>query len=989
MTAPGGAIATVYVDVLPRVRDFARELRRSLRQSSRQLRSIDRELQPVTNALATIGKTATGIVPGIRLARASLIALGGHAVVGGLVSTAGAIGTMSGALVALPAAGVAAASVMGTLTVGLFGVEKALKKFADEEAFNEKLATLSTNARATLGVLNEMRTEIVAFRDAVQDRLFAGLDDVARGLLGTFLPILTAHFGNLADVINLGAKDLAAFVQTGETLRDVDTITSNTEIAFQTLRAALVPAATALRDLVTVGSTFLPQIAAEVANVVVQFSNWIARMRATGQLQEFIADGIAAFKQLLAILGNVGRTVVAVLGAAKESGNGLLDTLETLTGKMADFFESAKGQNVVKDFLDSAREAAHTLLPVLTALGDLLFNHVIPVLLDVGERVGPAVAAFFDGLGSALDTAAPGIRAFATGFAQFITAITPVLPLIGQLIAQLGTLIGTLAGRLGPVIAQVATAIGNVLLPVLELMTTIFTFMPEPLLKLAVVLGVVIAAVAALVGVMRGVEVVTKLFAGGLEHVTSGALKTQKGMSGLVGFLSGPWGIALGLATLALGLFTSSTSGASAEQRELHDEAASLNDVIREQNGIINQTVRAKAAETLENKQALDLARQAGVTADEVTDAYLNQGGSLDHLRSRLGAIIEADTRHIASGRTTTTVLGAQGQAAQDLLVKIDDLIEGRKLDTEAQQRQTDAANAGISPMAAYGAVIAGTTLAIEGLTNATRASQQQQLEAINSEIAYFNQLDRTRQELEAGTKSLDIHTQEGRDNLSVITQLVAAGATRIQDLRDQGRSTAEITAATQQMENELIGLVQPFFANRDAARAFLQQLGLIPSNISVTVSTNIAQVTAAAQAAATAIRNIPGALFGSAFSPPGRARGGPVGAGQWTWVGEEGPELVRFGRSARVFSTDESARMSRDVGELDLMTSRGGVASRDTTTGTGSYGSNITVDNQIDLQPIVKVYVDGQELMGNVRVELDARDRQLRRLVTTNVGRL
>lgn len=1005
MTAPGGAIATVYVDVLPRVRDFAHELRQSLRRSSRELRGIDRELEPVTRALALIGKTATGIVPGIRLARASLLSLGGHAVIGGLLSVGGAISSLSGTLGVLPAAGSAAASILGTLTVGLFGVEKALKKFAEEDKFNEKLKDLSANAQATLGVLNEFRDEITAFRDAIQDRLFAGLEDVTRGLLETFLPRLTTHFGRLADQINLAVKDLAAFVQTGETLSDVDTITSNTEVAFQTLRAALIPAATALRDLVTVGSTFLPQIAAEAADVAVQFAAWISQMRATGQLQTFISDGIAAFKQLAAILGNVGRTIVAVLGAAEESGNGLLDTLERLTGKAADFFESARGQNVIKDFLDSAREAAHVLLPVLAALGDLLFNSVIPVLLDVGERVGPAVAQFFDGLGNAIDVAAPGIRAFATGFSQFITAITPVLPLLGQLVAQLGTMVGVLAARLGPVIAQIATAIGNLLLPVLEVLTAIFTFIPEPILKLAVVIGVVVAAIAGLVTVMRGIEAVTKLFAGGLEAITTGALKTQKGVGGLVGFLSGPWGVALGAASIVLGLFLSTTEDSAEEQRRLAGAASDLNDVIREQNGVINENVRLKANEQLESEGALQLAERLGISIDDVTDAYVNQGDALDALRTRLQDVIDAGTSVTAptgrGGAGQQTVLNEEAKAARDLLILLNSLSGERQKDADAQRRQAEAATNYLGPAGLVNSVIDAQRLLLEEVTNARLRDQQVMLEAINSEIAYFNQLDRTNQELTEGSKTLDINTQEGRDNLSALTQLSAAGATRVQDLIAQGATTEQVNAVLQQNRDQLIGLLTPYFNSADAARQFAIQVGLIPREpINIKASFDSGGAIAAMQAVLSNllaikqqvpfISSLPfGSIAALALSVTGRARGGPVAPGQWTWVGEEGPELVRFGSSARVFSADESARMSRDVGELDLMTSRGGVTPRDTTTGVGSYGSSITVDNQIDVQPIVKVYVDGQELMGNVRVELDARDRQLRRLVTTNVGRL
>lgn len=984
MTAPGGVIATVYVDVLPRVQQFAQQLRQSLRQSSRQLRGLDRELEPVTRALSLMGRTATGIVPGIQLTRQSLLALGGHAIVGNILSAAGALSTLSGVLAAVPAAGSAAASVLGTLTVGLFGVGDALEKFADEEKFNEKLKDLSDNARATLGVINELRSELTEFRDVVQDQLFEGLDQVARDLAGTFLPRLTTHFSDLAATINLGAKDLAAFAQSGATLRDVDEITANTQLSFQGLRAALVPAATALRDVVTVGSRFLPELVALVVELTNEFANWIARLRATGQLDEFIRSGIEGLRQFIEILKNVGRTIVAILGAAEDSGNGLLDTLEELTGRMADFFESGRGQNLVKDFLDSAREAGRALLPVIVSLGDLLFNSVLPILIDFAERVGPAVAAFFDGLGDALDIAAPGIRAFATGFAQFITALIPVLPLLGQLLGQLATLVGILAGRLGPVIAQIATAIGNILMPILEALSAIFLVIPDSVLKLAVVIGVVIVAVGALITVVRGVQAVMGLFATGLEVVASGALKTQKGVGGLLGFFGGPWGIIIGAATLALGLFLSVTDGASQEQQELASAAQSLNDVIREQNGVINENVRLKAAEQLEEKGALALAKELGISTQAVTDAYLGQGDALQTVRDRLQFIIDNSSKTNAALDETAAIAGTSGDKqaadAQQLLDLLNALTGARDADTEATKREAAAAFGAINPMTAWRAVVEGTTFAINELVAAQQHSQQVQLEALNSEIAYFNQLERTRQELAEGAMTLDIHSQEGRDNLSTITQLVAAGNKRIQDLQAQNASTAEVTAATEQMQNELIAMVQPFFANRDAARAFLTQLGLLPNTVTVTVLTNLNQVANAAFVAAQAIRNIPNAFFGVGNN----ARGGPVRQGEWSIVGEEGPELVRFGRSARVYSTDESERMVRDVGSLDDMTTRGTTTTAPTPV---RDGRPIQLNNQVDVYPTVQVYVDGQEVRAVVQNVINEHDRTLTRLVTSNAG--
>lgn len=984
MTAPGGVIATVYVDVLPTIRDFSRQLRRQLRASATQLRRLDRELQPVTEGIANIGKVATGIVPGVQLARTSLLALGGHAVVGGLLSTAGAAATLSGVLATFPAIGVAGASATAALAIGLRGVEDALKDFDDVEDFNEGLEELSTNARATLGVLNEFRDQIGVLRDSVQDRLFAGLDVVARDLATTFLPLLTEHFGNVADVINLGARDLAAFVQSAATLADVNTITRNVESGFQVLRLAIIPAATALRDIITVGSEFLPILAGEVVLLAQEFSNWIARLRASGELRQFIADGITNFRQLIEIFRNLGRIVIAVLGAAEESGNGLLDTLVLLTDRAANFLETFRAQQGIGNFLDSAREAGKALLPVLLALGDLFFNHIVPVLETIAKAVGPAVAEFFDALGDALDQAAPGIEAFARGFAEFIRGIIPALPAVAQLVSSIGQLIGVLAGALGPIIGQIVTAIANVLVPILNVLSAVFLFLNDDVLKFVVVVGTVIAIVAGLTTVIRGVMTVVGLFAAAFQVLSSSLVGTQRAATGLAGFLGGPWGLLLGAASLALGLFLSSTEDNTAEQQRFRDVARQVNDVIGEQNGVINQNVREKASLLLEEEGLLGLAERSGVAVDKVTDAYLNQGSSLDSLLSQLDAVIKANTTVVTDAEGVTNVVyNEQALAAVELRDKLLGLIDARNAEAAATQRQAEAATGAVGPFQLLQDAIAGTASVVQQLTDYQRAYQQQQLEAINSQIAYFNQLERTRVELAEGAKTLDINTQEGRDNLTAVTQLIAAGQERIKDLQNQNASTAEITAATQQMEKELLDLLQPFFANRDAARAFLAQLGLLPSDVTITFYTNLPAILQQIRNITSAI----GAISGNIFNIGGRARGGPVRAGEWTVVGEEGPELVRWGRAGRVFSNDESERMATRVGDLDRMTTRGD-AQRATGTVASATGRGVTtIDNHVELRPTVRVYLGDRELTDVVRVVVDQRDRQLQRLITSNAG--
>lgn len=976
MTTPGNVIATAFVKVLADTREFSRNLRHSVRASSRELRAIDREIRPVQQALRGLALTATGIVPGIQLATAGFAVLGGHAIVGGILALGGALLTASGALLTIPAAGVAAVSVMGALSVGLRGIGDALKHFDDVEKFNEDLDKLSGNAHDAIGVFGEMRGEINDFRNSVQDRLFAGLDDQFRDLGETFLPRLTDHFGKLSDVINLGVKDLSNFVQTGATLQDIDEVTGNTEEAFGGLRAALIPAATAFRDIITVGSRFLPMIVNNVVELVTRFSDWISIMRATGQLETSIGRGITAFKQLFLILGNVARAIHAVFQGAQLAGVGFLDTLENLTDKLADFLSSTRGQNMIKNFMISAREAAEALLPSVLAIVDVFFVHLVPILEKFAITLGPAVAKFITGIGDALDEAGPGVDAFAQGFATFIMAIVPILPLIGQLVGALGELVGVLAAGLGPAVADVATAIGSILIPIIQALTAVFSFLSPEVIKFIVVIGTVIAAVAGLIGVIRGVQALIVLFAGAFELLNGATVKTGKGLKGFVSFLGGPWGIAIGIATIALGLFLSESDNTSAAVQSL---SAALE-------GSVDSTEKATRAwilQELEQKGVADSASQLGIGINTLIDAYRG----LPDAQQR---VTQAFLEGVESGKISF-------DQYEDMFNLLRDGPGVINKAAEAQERKNAADREGGNVGTFLSDVLKVQKGVLDEIYNAQVRNQNQQLASLNAELGYQSQLARTTEELKEGALTLDLHNQEGRDNLQVLSELATAGVRRVEQLKSEKATTDVVNAAIAQNREAILSLLDPFFQTREAARLYAEKIGLIPKAPTTTPVFNDAPARAKASAFSIYLdnlvrprtvkvdvdmQNIPG-LIGEAV--PRNARGGSVPGGSWSWVGEDGPELVRFGRAARVFSNGESMRMSRDVGALDLMTTRGG-------NGTSSYPTKssqpVQLTNQVDVQPTVKVYIDGHEFRGMVRVEMDARDRKMTRLINTGSGR-
>ncbi|MER5501374.1 peptidoglycan DD-metalloendopeptidase family protein [Streptomyces sp. NPDC002561] len=123
-------------------------------------------------------------------------------------------------------------------------------------------------------------------------------------------------------------------------------------------------------------------------------------------------------------------------------------------------------------------------------------------------------------------------------------------------------------------------------------------------------------------------------------------------------------------------------------------------------------------------------------------------------------------------------------------------------------------------------------------------------------------------------------------------------------------------------------------------------------------VSTNpLANIYASMRYAKSAYGSLPAAYN----RPGGYASGGLPGVGELAWVGEHGPELVRFLAPTQVYSAADSASLARSMRTLPAQ---------------GGGSTTITAD--------VRVYVGDREITDIVRTEVVAREEQTAAAITT-----
>lgn len=375
-----------------------------------------------------------------RLSRVSLNIGGLASAVPTLAGVAAAAVQASGALLLLPAAGVAAGAAIGTLALGLRGFGDALSNLNDPAKFAAALGGLAPSARETAQAIKDLQPGFTALRLDVQDRLFAGLAATIGQLATAYLPLLRTGLGGIATELNTTARGFAAFLTSPQTLADTSTILGNVRAALAALAPAGVSVAHVFRDIAAVGSGFLPGLAASLSTAAQRFAEFIAAARESGRLQGWIAGGVSAVAQLGAILGNLGSIIASVFGALDASGAGFVALLADATGQLADFLESAEGAQVLGALAEFAATAGQVLSGVLGAA----LTQLAPVLVQLAPALGQFVTQLGGALVAALAVAGPLLAQFARFLADNASWLGPIVIGLGTLAAVAGPLVSAL-----------------------------------------------------------------------------------------------------------------------------------------------------------------------------------------------------------------------------------------------------------------------------------------------------------------------------------------------------------------------------------------------------------------------------------------------------------------------------------------------------------------------------------------------------------------
>jgi phage-related protein len=455
------------------------------RQADEDSNSIRRSLTGLLrHARSVAGGLASALFTGTKLALIGTAAVGA---VAGVVSLTTGVGALVGALLQasgvlglLPAVIAGVVVVSTALKLATQGMGDAFKAIAsgDAAAFEESLKGMAPAAQDFARAARDVKPAFDAMRLRVQQSLFEGLAGVVQPLADTYLPIFGSAFEGIARQTGAAASEVANFLLESENVQKVGTFTSNLQEAWGNVTSAIKPAVSAILDVVSTGSTFLPGLTSSLSTWAGSFAARIREMAANGELAAFFQRAIDTLKTLGRIGGNVFGALRNVMDAARSSGGGLLASIETITAKFEEWTGSFGGQVALSSFFESMRRALAAVLPVVLTLFEIIGTTLLPILADLAEIMGPVLRPLLEAFGRLLQAARPLIEALAQALGQVLAALEPVIDAFGEAITDAMPELGPMIQEIGRAFADLVKALAPLAPVFIDLLKAVLPILP-------------------------------------------------------------------------------------------------------------------------------------------------------------------------------------------------------------------------------------------------------------------------------------------------------------------------------------------------------------------------------------------------------------------------------------------------------------------------------------------------------------------------------
>ncbi len=338
------------------------------------------------------------------------------------------------------------------------------------DAYAEAMARLSPNAQAFVRAVQDLAPAWREVQQAVQDRLFAGLDTELTATSTAVLPTFRRELVATAGTLNGMAVGVAEAARTLAANGILDRAMAGASRGLANLRGLPGQVVTALTTIGAAAAPALDRVTSALANAATRWSDRLQKGFASGGLERAIDLALDLAGQLAGVLGNVGKIVTNIFAPAVSTGGNFIGVLQQITGEIARVTATAEVQQGLRDLFDVMSLIGKTAAPLI---GDAL-REVFPVLSALAPGARALVTALGDGLRPVITSLGPLLVAAGGAVSQLAVAAGPLLVVAGQLASQIGPILTPIVqalaanvGQLTPVVQAAATGLASLLSPAL------------------------------------------------------------------------------------------------------------------------------------------------------------------------------------------------------------------------------------------------------------------------------------------------------------------------------------------------------------------------------------------------------------------------------------------------------------------------------------------------------------------------------------------
>jgi len=806
------------------------------------------------------------------------------------------------------------------------GTDKALTA---TQKYNLALKDMAPATRDVTKAIVDFSNKWAKTSEIVGENFFKEVVD-STDRLNTLLPIAENFFGRSASALGKVADEGIRMITSGPWKRDFRTISENNYTVITNMARAGLSLANVFRNIAIAAGPFTTWITRALKEGADAFADWSAQARSNGSIADFLDETKESLQSLWQIFKNLGSIVSSFFNATVDEGQSYLRTLEDITGHWADVADAQEQANsplrewmtnirpVLSALGDLIRDLARGIgnlasnqsnIQTMIDLLDTLRTRVLPPILEILQHLNDSGIAVTvaEALGDMLEAISTFLE---SGAASALTVFVTVLANFAELLFNIASLPGVsnVLGGLAAGLAALAAVSIVARFTGLFKLWDFFTWMVRNRGNLS---GAFADAARNAAGLQSsgqsapiarntpspiagiGSEIVgggntarsientgraaenangkVSVFSRTVGGLSTAGSRVQGALGGLVGFLGGPWGIALSAAAVGVTFLVDSLMGQRREAEDTKNAFQALKSAYSDLSQGNTDQVNQLAETDKKFKELAERAERFGVSLTDVSGALNDNDQNLTRVNTQLDAQIATYERlriaALEAGGPTAAIPYKQlKDEAIEFKDSINQVAEAQSRNNELTKTSADSARtyqdrlAGMTQAQVDSVVAAGDleariqtlSSALDTMSSATstardrssalsdiiKAEYGEMMTANEATENWNSQILTLKESVEANGKSLSVHSREGLRNRDALQ--AAAKAARDLYLEDiaSGVPMKEATQRHRDRIKELQKEADKALGTKKETRDLIKMYGEVPEDVQTELST-------------------------------------------------------------------------------------------------------------------------------------------------------